>query len=45
MKIVTKKTDYSTVQSKCGSNDNAKHTPRGGDKKVSGKYLTEKEIT
>ena len=34
MKIETKKIELGGVRSKIGSLDNAKHTPGGGDKKV-----------
>lgn len=31
VKILDQKVDYSNVQSKCGSKDNMKHVPGGGN--------------
>ena len=38
MKITHVKQDLTSVKSKCGTMDNVKHTPRGGEKKVGYQY-------
>uniref|UniRef100_F1MAZ3 Microtubule-associated protein n=1 Tax=Bos taurus TaxID=9913 RepID=F1MAZ3_BOVIN len=43
VQIVSKKVSYSHIQSKCGSKDNIKHVPGGGDVKIESQKLNFKE--
>ena len=38
VKVTSEKQTYNKVESKCGSKDNIKHKPSGGDKKVVWSY-------
>ncbi|XP_059896849.1 microtubule-associated protein 2 isoform X3 [Gadus macrocephalus] len=45
MQILNKKLDFSRVQSKCGSRDNLKYTPRGGNVQIQNKKIDLSHVT